>query len=44
MPNYQRVAMLLDELLRRGVPADLVQAIIDWMDEQTPRHLRRKKQ
>jgi hypothetical protein len=37
MPYHQRIAMLLDELLRRGVPPALVQAIVDWMDAQNPR-------
>ena len=39
MPQHARIAMLLDELLRRGVPLKLLQPIIDWMDDQNP-HLR----
>ncbi len=37
MPQHNRIAMLLDELLRRGVPRELVQAIVDWMDDQIPK-------
>lgn len=40
--TLDRVAMLCDELLRRGVPAEAVQPIVDWIDEQTPPGLRRQ--
>lgn len=30
----ERVAMLCDELLRRGVPQPAVQPVIDWLDAQ----------
>jgi hypothetical protein len=30
----ERIAMLLDELKRRGVPADLLQPIVKWLMEQ----------
>lgn len=40
--TLDRVAKLCDELLRRGVPAEAVQPVVDWMDEQTPPHLRRQ--
>lgn len=32
-----RIAMLLDELLRRGVPSDVLQPVIDWLMNQKVR-------
>jgi hypothetical protein len=32
--TLDRIAMLLDELQRRGVPADLLQPLIKWLMEQ----------
>jgi len=32
--TLDRVAMLLDELLRRGVPIEKVQPAIDWLADQ----------
>jgi hypothetical protein len=41
--TFDRIAMLCDELLRRAVPRDRVQPIIDWMDEQRPVGARRRR-
>jgi hypothetical protein len=38
--TLDRIAMLCDEMLRRGVPLAVVQPVIDWLDEQTPPRLR----
>lgn len=32
--TLDRIAMLIDEMLRRGVPKDVVQPIIDWLKDQ----------
>ena len=34
--KLDRVAMLCDELLRRGVPRDAVQPVVDWLNQQRP--------
>jgi hypothetical protein len=34
--NTERIAMLCDELLRHGVPREVVQGVVDWMDAQSP--------
>ena len=33
----ERIAMLLDELRRRGVPEDVMKPIINWLMDQKPR-------
>jgi len=37
MSDTERIALLLDELLRRGVPKELVEAIDRWLVERGKR-------
>lgn len=32
--TLERIAKLVDEMLRKGVPKDVVQPIIDWIRDQ----------
>jgi hypothetical protein len=32
----ERIALLCDEMLRRGVPRPVVQHVVDWLDTQRP--------
>lgn len=32
--DQDRIAALCDELLRRGVPREVVQPVVDWFDAQ----------
>lgn len=32
--TLDRIAMLIDEMLRKGVPKDVVQPIINWLMDQ----------
>ena len=38
--TLDRIAMLCDELLRRGVPREVLKPVLDWLDGQTPPRLR----
>lgn len=38
-----RIATLLDELLHRGVPANVLQPVIDWLMDQTHSQLGGRK-
>lgn len=37
MNDAERIAVILDELLRRGVPKELVEAIERWLEEREKR-------